>query len=117
MSDESTKPPSTSNKMINPSLDYFGTKTRVEFRGDCLKQKKVLFNHGKVVNIYIVYEINRNFNTSSYPTLENSLFGVVKLTKHIDIHQYKYSGYGTEFDRRNFFSLGNEIGRNVIILE
>ena len=51
---------------------------------------------------------------SSYPMLENCLFGVVKLTKHPDIDQYKYSGYGIEFDRKGFFSIGDEVGRNVI---
>ena len=43
------------------------------------------------------------------------MFGAVKLTKHLDIDQYKYSEYGIRFDRKGFFSLGNEIGRNVII--
>ena len=52
---------------------------------------------------------------SSYPTLENFLFGTVKLTKHVDVDQYKYSGYCIGFDRKVFFSIGNEIGRNVII--
>ena len=36
MSRESIKPPTTSNKMPNPSLDYVGTETRVKFNGDCL---------------------------------------------------------------------------------
>ena len=57
--------------MLNPSLDFVGTKARVKFNGDCLKQEKITFNHGKIVNIYIVYEIERNVNISSYPTLEN----------------------------------------------
>ena len=39
----------------------------------------------------------------------------MKLTKHINIDQYKHSGYGIGFDRKRFFSIGNEIGRNVII--
>ena len=43
------------------------------------------------------------------------MFGAVKLTKHPDIDQYKYSGYGIGLDRKGLFSLGNEIGRNVII--
>ena len=73
LSDESIKPPSTSNKMLNTSLNYVGIKTKVEFKGDCLKQDKISSDHGKVVNIYIVYEINKNFNISSYPTLENCL--------------------------------------------
>ena len=42
MSDESIKPPSTSDKMLNPSVNYVGTKVRVEFKGDCLKWEKNL---------------------------------------------------------------------------
>ena len=47
LSDESIKPPSTTNNILNPLLDYVGTKTRVEFKGSCLKQHKISFNHGK----------------------------------------------------------------------
>ena len=68
-----------------------------------------------MVNIYIVYEINRNHNISSYPTLENRLFGAVSLTKHADFDKYKYSGYGIGFDRKGKFSFGNGFGKNVII--
>ena len=117
MSDKSIKPPSKTNSIPNLLLDYVGTKTRVEVKGSCLKQDKISFDHGKIVNIYIVYEINRNFEIDSYPTLENCLFGAVKLTKHIDVDQYKYSGYGIGFDGKGSYSIGNEIGRNVIILE
>ena len=104
MSDENIKPPSTPNKMLNASVNYVGTKARVKFNGDYLKQEKPLFDHGKIVNIYIVYEIDRYVDISSYSTLENCLFGAVKLTKHPDIDQYKYSRYGVAFDRKGFFS-------------
>ena len=42
MSDENIKLPSTSKKkkMLNPSVKYVGTKARVTFKGDCLKQDK-----------------------------------------------------------------------------
>ena len=96
-------------------MDYVGIKTRVEFKGSCLKQDKISFDHGKVVNIYIVYEKNINFEIDSYSTLENCLFGAVKLTKHRDIDKCKYSRYGIGFDRKGFFSIGDEIRRNVII--
>ena len=43
------------------------------------------------------------------------MFVEVESTKHLDIDRYKYSEYSTGFDRKGFFSLGNEIGRNVII--
>ena len=43
------------------------------------------------------------------------MFGAVKLTKHVDIDLCKYSGYGIGFDRKGFFSINDEIGKNLII--
>ena len=74
-----------------------------------------LIPHGDIVNIYIVYEITSDYKDINYPTLENCLFGSVKLTKNADIDKYGYSGYGIGFDRETSFSIGNEIGKNVII--
>ena len=105
----------TANHSITPILDYYGTKTRVEFNGSCLKEDKITFNHGKLVNVYIVSEINKSINISDYPTLENCSFGAVRLTKNADINKHKYSGHGIEFDRKGSYSIGNEVGRNVII--
>ena len=34
LSNKSIKPPSKSNKRLNPSVNYVGTKARVEFNGD-----------------------------------------------------------------------------------
>ena len=81
-----------SNEMLNPSLNYVGTKVRIKFRADCLKQEKSSVDHGKIVNIYIVYEIDDYRNIRSYPTLGNCFFGAVKLTKHVDVDLYKYPG-------------------------
>ena len=75
LSDESSKSPITSNKILNPSLDYVGDKIRVKFNEDCLKQERITFNHGKIINIYIVYEIEKSVNISDYPTLKNCLIG------------------------------------------
>ena len=101
--------------MLNPSLDYVGTKTKVKFNGGCLKQEKITFNHGKIVNIEIVYETERSINISSYSTKENCLFGAIKLIKHVDVDLYKYSGYCIGFDRKGSYSIGDEVGRNVVI--
>ena len=115
LSDERINSIKTPNYTITPNINYYGTKTRVEFNGSCLKQDSVTFNHGKVVNIYIVYEISKSINISDYPTLENWLFGAVSLTKNADIDKYKYSGYGIGFDRRSSFSFsGRGFGQNVI---
>ena len=35
------------------------------------------------------------------------------MSKNVDIHRYKYSGYG--FDKKEKFSVGNEFGTNCII--
>ena len=114
MSDERLDSITASNYKITPELSFYGTKTRVEFNGSCLKQDKVTHNHGKIVNIYIAHEISKNYN-SSYPTLENCFFRAASLTKNADIDQYKYSGYGIGFDRHGEFSFGNGLGKNCII--
>ena len=115
MFDERINSVTTSNYSITSEFCHYGTKVRVKFKGSCLKQDKATYNHGTTVNIYIVYEISKNYNSSSYPTLENYLFGGVSLTKHIDIDRYKYSGYGIGFDRKGEFSFGrNGFVRNVI---
>ena len=110
LSDERIDSISASNYSITPELNYYGTKTRVEFNGSCLKQ-----DHGAIVNIYIIYEISKYYNISSYPTLENTLFGAVSLTKNVDIDQYNYSGYGIGIDRKGKFPFDNGFGRNCII--
>ena len=114
---KSIKPPSAPNNFRTPSLNYLGTKIRVKFSGSCLKQDKVTYTHGKIVNIYIVYEINKKDNkVISNPTLENCLFGTVNLTKNADIDKYRYSGYGIGFDRKKSFSFSSGgYGQNVII--
>ena len=115
--DEKINSIKTPNHSITPNLDYYGG-CFMEFRGSCLKQDNVTFNYGKVVNIYIVYEISQSINVSDYPTTENCLFGAVSLTKNADIDKYKYSGYGIGFDRHGSFSFPSTgLGRNVIIFE
>ena len=55
LSDESFKQPTTYDNSLNPELNYYGTTRRVKFTGSCLKQSKISYTHGKVVNIYVVY--------------------------------------------------------------
>ena len=116
ISDESIKPPRTSNNSLNPRLSYNDTKIKVQFTGSCLKQPKFTFTHKKVVNIYIVYELGACSSHSSNPTIKNCLFGAVTFTKNADIEKYKYSGYGIGFDRRSSFSFpSGGFGQNVLI--
>ena len=116
LSAESIKPPTTSDNSLTPALSYYGTKTRVKFTGSCLKQPKISYTHGKVVNIYIVYELGASSSHNNDPTLKNCLFGAVTLTKNADIDQYSYSVYGIGFYRKTTFSFPScEFSQNVII--
>ena len=76
----------------------------VKFSGSCLKQDKILFNHGKIVNIYIVYALKSTLNYDEDITLENCLFGAIKLTKNADISKCKDSVYDIGFDGKGAFS-------------
>ena len=78
LSNESLKPPTTFDNSRTPILDYYdGSKIKVSFDRGCLKQDKVTFNHGKIVNICILYEIiriaNINGGRDSNLTVENCL--------------------------------------------
>ena len=116
MSDENINSIKTPNHSITQNLSYYGTQARVESDRSCLKQIKVTFNYGKLVNICIVYEISKDININDYPTLESCLFGAVTLTKNADINKYKYSRYGTGFDRHGSFSFpGSGFRQNFII--
>ena len=80
LSNENIDPSTTS---LSPSINYFSNKIRVKFTGSCLKQSnKVTYTHGKVVNIYIVYELGASSSKVNDPTLKSYLFGAVNLTKN-----------------------------------
>ena len=118
MSKEIIKAPRSSNNILSPTtestLDH--QKIKLKFNGGCLVQDQITYTLQTIVNIYIVYEISKNYSISTYPTLENCLFGAVSLTKNADIDKYKYSGYGIGFDRHGEFSFGTRgFGRKCII--
>ena len=54
LSNESIKPPTTSNNSLNPRLSYNGTKMKVQFTGSCLKQLKFTFTHEKVHLVHMI---------------------------------------------------------------
>ena len=52
--DEGLNSITASSHKITPKLSFYGNKIRVKFNGSCLKQGKVTYGHGKIVNVYIV---------------------------------------------------------------
>ena len=53
--DERTKPFPTSDNSLTPLIDYYGCYIRLRFNESILRQPKVSYTHGKILNIYIVY--------------------------------------------------------------
>ena len=70
LSTESIKPPTTSDNSLTPVINYYGNKTRVKFTGSCFKHPKILCTHGKVVTIYIVYELGASSSHNNNPVLK-----------------------------------------------
>ena len=115
LSNETIKSPATFDNSLNPKVNYYGVKARLEFRESCLKQDKSTFNHGKIVNIYIAYELDKIY-FKSHPTLLNCLFGEVSITKNADIDKNKCFAYGIRFDITGAYLLpDSSFGRNVVI--
>ena len=116
LSDETIKSPATSDNSLTQLIDHLRNKIRVKFNGSILRQSKVSYTRGSIVNIYIVYEPGASGSHNDDPTLKNCLFGAVTLTKSADINKYEYSGYGIGFDRKSRFSFPNVgFGQNVLI--
>ena len=103
-SDESIKPPTTPHNRLTPLTDYLPHKIRLKLSGSCLKQHKLQYTHGTIINIYIVYELGASGSSNNDPTLKNCFFRAVPLTKNADFHKYGYSGYGIGFDRGSSYS-------------
>ena len=70
LSNESIKPPRTTNNSLTPELNYYDTKTSAKFTRSCLKQSSHILTHKKVVNIYIVYELAASSSNVNDPALK-----------------------------------------------
>ena len=88
LSNESIMVISASDNSLNPTLSYHNTRITIKFTGCCLKQTKVSYTHRKIVNIYIVYELDASCSNDSDPILKLCLFGAVTLAKNADVDKY-----------------------------
>ena len=74
-----------------------------------MKQNTLGYTHGKIVNLYFVYELKNGRIDNPVFTVQNGLFGAVKITKNANTSNYKYEGYGICFDSESSFSFSNKI--------
>ena len=93
----------------SPTLLNKNIRLGVTFNGNYMKQNKLGNEHKKIANLCIVYELkNRRIDNPDF-TVQNGLFGAVKITKNVNTSHYKYEGYGICFDGESSFSFGHRI--------
>ena len=79
-------------------------KLRVRSNGCYFIQSKAL-KLNNTVNIYIVYRLNPIFSTRNTDyTIQNALFGAIKITKNTDYSKNNYTGYCLCFDEGGTFT-------------
>ena len=103
-------------KTIEPNIKNDGKGLHVFFNGNYFQQDIIAIPNN-VINIYCVYELDLIASTRDDRfTIQNALFGAVKIIKNADTSKYKCKGYGICFDEGGMFSKGNiNNGRNVLI--
>ena len=80
--DETITPYATCDNSLTPLIDHYGSKVRLKFNKDCLKQPNNLtYDYGHRVNVYIVYELGASSSNVSDLTLKSCLFSAVTLRK------------------------------------
>ena len=61
MLNKKTEPQFTANRSLSPKLVCMNnSKIRLRFTGSCLRQEFATFVPNNVVNVFVVYELDRN---------------------------------------------------------
>ena len=103
MSEENIENITKPDSSFAPTFAGHHVSPDINFNGHCLINN--IFIPKKVINIYI-YFLNTKSMVKNF-TLNDCLFGSVKLTKSADPDKYKYRGYGIGFDSRSEFSFAD----------
>ena len=116
MSNEKIGSAKASNYDQSPKLVYDNARIKLSFSGDLLKQDKITYSHGPIVNIYVVYRLAPRTNNSGV-TLENCLFGAVKLTNNADIDKYNILDMVLDLIQKDLFHIQVEdLAKMLLIL-
>ena len=77
-------------------------ETYVLLQGNYFQQNDNIIipsNNINVINIYVVYKLDPISSTRNTDyTIQNALFGAMKITKNADYSKNNYTGYGLCFD-------------------
>ena len=88
-----------------PELKNDG-RMHVYLQGNHFQQNDVIIpNNNNVINIYVVYKLDPISSTRNTDyTIQNALFGAMKITKNTDYSKNNHTGYGLCFDEGGEFS-------------
>ena len=71
----------------------------------------------KIVNAYIIYDLDTwPKNPTNNFKFKNCLFRATNIVKNSDKEMYVYCGFGITFDSSGWWSFGNNVARNAIIV-
>ena len=94
-------------KIVSPNIKNINGQSYVFFNGNHFKQDPITILNN-VINIYVVYKLDPISSTRNTDyTIQNALFGAMKITKNTDSSKNNYKGYGLCFDE------GGEFGHTV----
>ena len=95
-------------KTVSPNITKnINGQLYVSFNGNYFKQDRITIPNN-VINIYVVYKLDPISSTRNTDyTIQNALFGAMKITKNTDSSKNNYTGYGLYFDE------GGEFGHTV----
>ena len=80
-------------------------RIHVYLNSNYFEQNKATIPNKTVVNIYIVYKLEPLVSTRNTDyTIQNALFGPMKITKNTDYSKNNYTGYGLCFHEGGEFS-------------
>ena len=99
--DPSNKNELSSNRNINnfyTSIKNISGELYVSFSGNYFVQDIINISNN-IINTYCVYKLDPiDFSRNNKFTIQNALFGAIKITKNANTSKYKYKGYGIYFD-------------------
>ena len=102
-------------KNVAPDIKDTNGQLYVSLNGNYFIQDPITIPNN-VINIYCVYQLDpiSSSRNTDY-TIQNALFGAMKITKNTDSSKNNYKGYSICFDEGRTFSKGNiNNGKNVI---
>ena len=91
-------------KNVAPDIKNINGQLYVSFNGNYFEQDPITIPNN-VINIYCVYQLDPISSTRNTDyTIQNALFGAMKIAKNADSSKNNFKGYGLCFDEGGTFS-------------